>query len=78
MTSVEFLEWCDTNYPLKNKNYLGKRLHSKSKYDDSYTTEDLFKIWAGVCKNNGIKRFGESCTLNNNCSFPYCMVLTTK
>ena len=25
------------------------------------------------CSKNGIKRFGESCTLNNNCIYPKCM-----
>jgi hypothetical protein len=24
------------------------------------------------CRYNGIKRFGESCTLNNNCKYPNC------
>jgi len=25
-----------------------------------------------MCIRNGIKKEGESCTLNNNCSYPYC------
>lgn len=25
------------------------------------------------CSKNGIKRNGESCTLNNNCIYPDCM-----
>lgn len=27
-----------------------------------------------VCSKNGIKRKGESCTLNNNCTYPKCMI----
>lgn len=26
-----------------------------------------------ICSKNGIKRNGESCTLNNNCIYPNCM-----
>lgn len=26
-----------------------------------------------LCVRNGIKKFGESCTLNNNCQFPKCI-----
>ncbi len=25
------------------------------------------------CSKNGIKRLGESCTLNNNCIYPNCL-----
>lgn len=31
------------------------------------TTKETF-----ICIRNGIKRYGESCALNNNCSYPYC------
>lgn len=27
-----------------------------------------------VCCKNGIKKLGESCTLNNNCIYPKCMI----
>jgi hypothetical protein len=26
-----------------------------------------------TCENQGIKRIGESCSLNNNCKFPNCI-----
>ena len=26
-----------------------------------------------TCNKNGVKRLGESCTLNNNCIYPKCM-----
>lgn len=26
------------------------------------------------CSKNGIKKEGESCTLNNNCTFPSCVI----
>ena len=26
-----------------------------------------------ICSKNGVKRDGESCTLNNNCIYPNCM-----
>jgi len=26
-----------------------------------------------ICSKNGIKRYGESCSLNNNCIYPKCM-----
>lgn len=34
------------------------------------------KPGVGECCNNGIKREGESCTLNNNCSYPSCLKST--
>jgi len=33
--------------PTQKQKLLGDRLHSKSKYDNVYTTEGLFRIWAG-------------------------------
>ncbi len=29
------------------------------------------------CNKNGIKREGESCTLNNNCTYPNCKIPTS-
>lgn len=30
------------------------------------------------CNKNGIKREGESCTLNNNCIYPNCKIPTAE
>lgn len=29
-----------------------------------------------ICSKNGIKREGESCTKNNNCVYPKCLIMT--
>src|SRR5688500_17579677 len=28
-----------------------------------------------ICSKNGVKREGESCTLNNNCIYPKCLIM---
>lgn len=42
--AIEFAEWC-VKYRDKNRNVNGEMLHAKSKYDESYTTKDLLKIY---------------------------------
>lgn len=38
------------------------------------TAKVILPVKEGVCSKNGIKREGESCTLNNNCIYPECLV----
>ena len=42
--SIGFTEWC-SNYTCKNRNINNEILHSKSKYDDFYTTKELLEIY---------------------------------
>ena len=42
--AIEFAEWC-VKYRDKNKNVNGEMLHSISKYDDTYLTKELLKIF---------------------------------
>lgn len=39
--------------------------------EQSTLQEDVKQCW--VCSNNGVRRYGESCNLNNNCKFPKCL-----
>jgi hypothetical protein len=41
---IEFAEFVAT-YTEKNKNYKGKMLHAKSKYDEAERTSDLLEIF---------------------------------
>ena len=42
--AIEFAVWC-VGYRDKNRNVDGDILHSKSKYDNVYTTEELLEIY---------------------------------
>ena len=42
--AIGFAEW-SSYYRDKNKNYKGEMLHAISKYDESYTTKELLKIY---------------------------------
>lgn len=41
---IEFAEW-SSFYREKNRNYKSDMLHAKSKYDESYTTQELLEIY---------------------------------
>jgi len=36
---------------------------------DMFWDNEIFK-----CNKNGVKKYGESCTMNNNCSWPECLI----
>lgn len=42
--AIGFAEWCSF-YREKNRNHKLDMLHSKSKYDESYTTKELLEIY---------------------------------
>jgi hypothetical protein len=42
--AIDFAEWC-VKYTDKNKNVYGDIIHAKSKYDSTYTTKELLKMY---------------------------------
>ena len=42
--AIDFAEW-SSFYREKNRNYKLDMLHAKSKYDESYTTQELLEIY---------------------------------
>jgi hypothetical protein len=36
---------------------------------DHFWDNEIFK-----CSKNGVKKYGESCTMNNNCAWPECLI----
>jgi len=43
--SVKFSKWVDDRYPIRNRNFKGEVLYSRSKYDDFYLISELVQIY---------------------------------
>jgi hypothetical protein len=43
--SVKFSKWVDDRFPIRNRNFKGEVLYSRSKYDDFYLISELVQIY---------------------------------
>jgi hypothetical protein len=42
---IKFSKWVDDRYPIRNRNFKGEVLYSRSKYDDFYLISELVQIY---------------------------------
>jgi hypothetical protein len=42
---VAFSKWVDDRFPIRNRNFKGEVLYSRSKYDDFYLISELVQIY---------------------------------
>ncbi len=42
---IAFSKWVDDRYPIRNRNFKGEVLYSRSKYDDFYLISELVQIY---------------------------------
>ena len=77
--AVKFYKWSIDNCPQSGKDKDGYWTIYKTNTSKPLSIEELFELFLKEleneqkCSKNGIKREGESCTLNNNCIYPKCL-----
>jgi hypothetical protein len=42
---IKFSKWVDDRFPIRNRNFKGEVLYSRSKYDDFYLVSELVQIY---------------------------------
>jgi hypothetical protein len=42
---IKFSKWVDDRFPIRNRNFKGEVLYSRSKYDDFYLISELVQIY---------------------------------
>jgi len=42
---IKFSKWVDDRFPIRNRNFKGEILYSRSKYDDFYLISELVQIY---------------------------------
>lgn len=80
--AIKFAEWVSKNgWTLRNdkETWLNSSIVIPKEKWQIKETSELLEIFLKTleneqqCSKNGIKREGESCTLNNNCIYPKCL-----